>query len=437
MKKLIDYINNNVLIKVASLNSASVLIRIISGFLTSKAIAIFIGAEGLALIGNFRNFLSAIHSFAVLGLYNGVVKYVSELKTNTLELSKAISTVYYLGFIATSIVAFFCYYNAEFLNGLVFDSYDYSYIFRVIALALPFYSLNILCFSIINGFSKYKILLVINIIGQVLGLLVTLILIYQNKIDGALLSVVITPSLMFLITFVAIINRRNFLSLISVDNFSLKYLKKLSSFSVMALITAIILPFVAIAIRNYIIDNIGMKEAGLWEAMNRISNYYLMFVNSLLALYILPRFAEIDNKKEFRKEVFDFYKTIMPVFGMGLLVIFLLKQFIISIVFTEEFQPMQELFGWYLLGDFVKVLSVVIAYQFLAKRMFWHYIITEVFSVLVIYLTSIYFIDIYGVKGATIAHFVSYVMYFAVVLLIFNSSLFGVLPEENNTQEDA
>ena len=438
MKRILEYINKNILFKVASLNSATVVVRIISGFLTSKAIAIFIGPEGMALIGNLRNFLSSVHSFATLGLYNGIVKYVSEFKDNTIELSKTISTVYYFGFLSTTIVSVFCYFNAEYLNDLVFEAYNYTYIFKYIALALPFYSLNIFSFSIMNGFSKYKILLLINIIGQVLGLLITLILIWTNNIDGALVSIVITPSLIFLITLVGIINRRNLMSLIKIDKVNIDTIKKLSAFSIMALVTAIILPLVTIIIRNYIIDNIGMKEAGYWESMNRISNYYLMFVNSLLALYILPRFAEIDNVKEFRKEVFDFYKTIMPVFGLGLLVIYLLRPFIITIVFSNEFKPMEELFGWYLLGDFVKVLSIVIAYQFLAKRMFWHYIITEIFSVSIIYFTSIYFIDIYGVKGATIAHFVSYVMYFIVILLIFGTSLFGVIPdkiEDENKEE--
>ncbi|MCB0439626.1 MAG: O-antigen translocase, partial [Mangrovimonas sp.] len=64
MKRFLDYINNNVLLKVASLNSVSVLLRIIAGFLTSKAIAIFVGAEGMALIGNMRNFLSSMQSIS-------------------------------------------------------------------------------------------------------------------------------------------------------------------------------------------------------------------------------------------------------------------------------------------------------------------------------------------------------------------------------------
>jgi PST family polysaccharide transporter len=34
------------------------------------------------------------------------------------------------------------------------------------------------------------------------------------------------------------------------------------------------------------------------------------------------------------------------------------------------------------------------------------------------------------VKGAVIAHFVSYVMYYCIILLIFGSSLFGVDAEK-------
>ena len=145
-----------------------------------------------------------------------------------------------------------------------------------------------------------------------------------------------------------------------------------------------------------------------------------------MALYILPRFSEINDAKEFRKEVFGFYKTVMPKFLVGLIVIYLLKPLIVVGVFSDEFKPVEDLFLWQLMGDFLKVLSMVIAYQFLAKKMFWHYIVTEAFLVIILYITSIYFIDLYGVKGAVIGHFVSYLMYYALILLIFGTSLFKV-----------
>ena len=436
MKKLIDYINTKVLVKVAPLQSASVLTNVIAGILVSKAIAVFIGPVGLALVGNLRNFVSSFQTIAILGFYNGVVKYVSEFKDNALELSKTLSTVFYIGFVSTILVSFFCYFNADLINDIIFPSYsDYAYIIKVFAMVLPFYALNMFSFSIMNGFSKYKILIIINIIGQILGVSIALLLIYQEKIDGALISVVIAEAIIFLITLVGIINRRSLVSYIRVANVSLGFFKKMSPYSLMALFSAVILPLVAIAIRSHIIENVGYKDAGFWEAMTRISKYYLMFVSSLMALYILPRFSEIEDKKEFKKEVFGFYKTVMPILAIGLFIIYLLKPYVVSIIFTEEFSPVEDLFLWQLLGDFIKVLSMVIAYQFLAKKMFWHYILTEAFLVVILYITSIYFIDLYnGAKGAVVAHLVSYSMYFGVILLIFGSSLFGVV--QNNTEQN-
>ncbi len=432
MKKLIDYINKNVLVKVASLQITSVLTRIIAGILTSKAIAIFIGAEGLALIGNLQNFVSSMQTVSILGFYNGMVKYVAAFKDNAVRLSQALSTVFYFGFIATILVSLFCYFNADGINNLIFPSYNsYAFVIKIFAIVLPFYALNMFSFSIMNGFSNYKMLIVINIIGQILVVSITLLLIYQNRIEGALISVAIAESLICLITLVGIINRRSLVPLIKVNQISFSFLKKMSSYSIMALFSAVILPLVLLAIRSYIIDNIGYKDAGFWEAMTRISKYYLMFVSSLMALYILPRFSEIDNIGEFRKEVFSFYKTVIPIFGIGLILIYFLRVFIVKVIFSDEFQPVEDLFLWQLLGDFVKVLSMVIAYQFLAKKMFWHYIITEAFLVIMLYITSTYLIKLYGVKGAVIGHFVSYLMYYAVVLLIFGSSLFGVDTEKN------
>ncbi|WP_223549461.1 O-antigen translocase [Aestuariivivens sp. NBU2969] len=427
MKRLLAYINSKVLVKIASLKMVSVFVKMLSGILTSKAIALFIGAEGLALIGNLRNFTSSIQSVSTVGVYNGAVKYIADFREDVVRLGKTISTVFYLGFVVTILLSFLCYFFAESINDLIFPDYNnYAYVIKIFAIVLPFYALNMFSFSIMNGFAKYKNLIVINIIGQTLGLSVALILIYQKRIDGALISVAIAEALIFLITLVGIINRKSLSNLIQVKEISFWVIKKLSPYSMMALFSAIILPLVLIAIRSYIIEYVSYKDAGFWEAMTRISKYYLMFVTALMAFYILPRFAEIDTVKEFRKEVFNFYKAVVPMFALGLILIYLLRSVIVTVVFSEEFEPVEELFLWQLLGDFVKVLSTVIAYQFLAKKMFWHYIVTEAFLVIILYVTSIYFIKLFGVEGAVIGHLVSYTMYFGLILLIFGSSLFGV-----------
>lgn len=423
MKELLDYINSKVLVKIASLQVFAVLTRIIAGLLTTKAIAVFIGAEGLALIGNLRNFVQASQTVASGGLYKGVVKFVGKFKESISELSKVISTVFYTGFVTTVLVCFFCYLKADWINEVVFPNYnDYAYVIKIFAIALPFYILNMFSFSIMNGFSKYKILIVINIIGQLLSVSIALILIYQNKIDGALISVVISESLIFLITLVGIINRRSLVPLIKASMFSYTYFKQMGLFALMAIFTGVLLPLVSLAIRTYIIENVGYKDAGFWEAMTRISKYYLMFISTIITLYLLPRFSKIKDNTLFKKEVLRFYKRMIPFLSVGLLLIYLLRKYVVLLILTEEFQPIETLFLWQLLGDFIKILSIVVAYQFLAKKMFWHYVLTEAFLILTLYSTSIYFVNLFdGIQGAVIAHFVSYLMYFGIVLLIFFS----------------
>lgn len=399
----------------------------VSGFLTSKAIAIFVGTEGMALVGNLRDFLSSAQSFSTFGFSNGIVKYVSEFKNKTLELSKTISTAFYIGITATILVSIYCYFDAQQLNDLLFTpEKEYVYVIKILAIALPLYSLNALLLAVINGMSQFKKLLYINIFAQLLGMFITLFLIWQHQLKGALIAVASVESLIFFVTLIGAYNQKHIFKLIHWKGIEFGTFKKLGTYSIMALFSALVLPLVTVAIRNYIIDTQSLRDAGLWEAMNRISRYYLMFVSTLLSLYLLPRFSEINTKSEFRKEVFSFYKTVMPIFGIGLIVIYFLRSLIIKIVLTSEFAEVESLFFWQLLGDFVKVLSLVIAYQFLAKKMIVHYLLVEAFFAIFIYISSIYFIDLIGLKGVVIAHFVTYVVHFIVLLIIFNKSLFRV-----------
>lgn len=425
MKTFYSNIKNNALIKLASFNSISVSIRIIAGFITSKVIAIYIGAEGLALIGNLRNFVNSLHSVSLLGTQNGLVKYVAEYKKRPKGLTEAFSTISVLVLIATSLISVFLFLFSTYISFKLLGSEHYSYIIKLFALVLPFQSLNKILMSLINGFSQFKTIVKINIASQILGALITLALILVSRIKGALIAIVIVESTLVVFTLTIAIRHHVFSLLFNKRSISVEFIKKIAVYSGMALFSAIMLPFVTVLIRNYIIDNIGVKEAGFWEAMNRVSGYYLMFMNSLIGIYILPKLSSTNSSKVFKEEVFAFYKNLIPIFGLGLILIYFLRYFIINLVFTKEFEPVEQLFFWQLLGDFVRILSVVIAGQFIAKRMFKAYIISEAIYVFALYLFSIVFINKFGVKGANIAYLIAYLIYFLIVLMVFRRPLFA------------
>ena len=73
---------------------------------------------------------------------------------------------------------------------------------------------------------------------------------------------------------------------------------------------------------------------------------------------------------------------------------------------------------------------MIISYQFLAKKMVWHYVITEIVSIAILVIASLYCIDRYGMEGATMGHLISYVVYLLMMLVIFYKPLFGSVSKE-------
>lgn len=414
------------LFKVTSLNSISVLLKIGIGLITSKIIAVFVGPNGMALVGNLRNFLSSIETVATLGFQNGTVKYIAENKADNEALKKIISTVFITLVFTALAISLLLFFGADYWNTRLFgSSFQYKAIFKVLALALPWYIVNVLLVSIINGLGQFKRVIYIAIFGNLIGLLLSVVLISQFRTFGALLSVVLTPSLLFFVSFYYINKEYAFLKNITYRSFDSGVIRLMSSYTLMTLVSGFAGPLVYLAIRNNVIETIGIKEAGYWEAISRISSYYLMFIGTLLSVYFLPKLVEAQNNTETKKVFWSYYKTIMPLFGLGLLLVYGLKDFLITLLFTADFKPVSELFFWQLAGDFFKGASLILGMQFFAKKLTRDFIITEITSLLILYVASIYCINAFGVKGVVIGHTITYFVYLCVLGVYFRKALFA------------
>jgi len=411
------------LIKVASFNSLSVFVRLITGFILSKSIAFFLMPQGMALTGNLRSFLSSIQGVSISGLQNGVIKYTSEFKNDEAKLKKIISTSFFIVAFFTVLVSTILFSFSSYISDLIFSNHNYAYAFKVLAFVLPLFTLNAFLLAIINGLGKYKKIIIINTIGYALNAIIVVLLLWKYKLEGAILAMVIMPSVLLIITLFWIKEVKSILGNIAIKSFSKTYFNGLGSFVIMALFSALTIPMVHIFIKNYIIDTIGFVEAGYWEAMIKISQYYLMFIMSLFSLYLLPKLSHNQTDEGFVSIAKQFYKTILPIVVIGFFSIYFLRYWIVRITLTKEFLPIQDLFFWQLIGDFFKIVAFVLAYQMQAKKMFYTYLLGEFLYVLVVYMASIYCIDKFNLEGVVIGHAISYMFYFMLMLFIFRKPL--------------
>lgn len=422
--RAVKKIVNSTLFKITSLNSFSVGLKIGIGLITSKILAIFVGPGGMALVGNLRNFLTSLESISILGFQNGIVKYIAENQKNEEELKKTIATVFISLICVALILSGVLYFFASFWNDKILEhNADNTLVFKVLALALPWYTVSVFLLSVLNGLSKFTKVIWVNITGNLIGLAVSLVMILKFQTLGALLAIVITPSLLFFITFYFVQKEIQFLKIIRLQSYDFTIIKNLLPYSLMALVSSVLGPIVLLAVRNNLIEKLGLDQAGFWETMTRISSYYLLFVSTILTVYFLPKLSKAQGNDQTKSIFWQFYKTILPVFCFGLLVIYFSRYYIIQLMFTKEFLPVTSLFFWQLIGDVFKVAALILGYQFFAKKLTKAFIISELFSLITLYFLSLFFVNYYGIEGMVMAQALDNFIYFVVLAVYFRKSL--------------
>ncbi|MFC4749414.1 O-antigen translocase [Flavobacterium branchiicola] len=421
----IKKITGTTLFKITSLNSFNVVLKISTGLITSKFLAIFVGPAGMALVGNLRNFLTSLETILTLGFQNGIVKYVAENQKNSDELQKIMATVFIsLVFIAL-ISGCVLYFFASFWNDTIFRSYsDYSLVFKVLAFTLPWYAVSIFLLALLNGLSKFKKVILVNIIGNIAGLLISLLMIFKFKILGALLAICILPCLLFFSTFYFVNKEIKLSEVICFRLYDFKVIKNLLPYSLMALFSSVFGPIVFLAIRNNVIEKLGINQAGFWETMTRISSNYMLFVTTILMVYFLPKLSKAQNTNDTKIVFWQYYKFILPVFCLCIIVVYLGRSVIVQLLFTKEFLPVTTLFFWQLVGDVFKVASLILGYQFFAKKLTLAFIVSETLSLTVLYFLSLLCIDYCGIEGVIMAQAFDNFLYFIGLCVYFRKSLF-------------
>ena len=412
-------LRQNNLIKVLSLNSISVAVSLVLGLLSSKIVSAFLGTSGMALLGSFRNFTTMMKSIATLGINNSIIKLFIENKDDKKEISIIYSTFFWLFLSISIVLGVFILLFSSTISQLLFYSNSYKVSIQFFALLLPLIVINTFWLAVYNGLEQFKKIVLIQIISNIFVFLITAILIWKKNISGGLFAIAISEFLMIFITFLFVRKDKEFFKFEIQKIISKKHIQVIKKFSVMAFLSAIIVPLNSLLIRNNIVQHYSLQEAGIWDAVNRLSGFYMIFFSSGLSLYYVPKLTSLQTDSEFKEEVKNYFKIFVPLFFFMICSLFFLKDLIISIAFTKEFIGIKKILIWQLLGDFFRIMTLAFGFQIVVKTMMKQYFIGEIAFNLSYYLLSIHLIKYYSAEGALQAYFYSNVLVFILVLFMF------------------
>lgn len=413
-----NFFNRHILLKVLSLNALGVLVQFVLGIFSVRIVSEFLGANGMALTGNFRSFTSLFKSISVLGLKEGLIKLFIQHSDNEEEKNRIVTTFMGFFFVLSILLALIIFILAKPFSAYLFQTANYSLYLNYFALLLPFFVLQTVMITLCNAEHAFKKIVSIQIITNGVLFLSSFYFIYQQKLEGAFFAIAVADFISFV---VALFFFRN---TISFGFFwHLKYLKTISKFILMALISAVVIPVTAILIRNYIIEHSDLFHAGIWEATTRISSFYMMFFSAGLSLYYLPKLSALQTQAEFKKELSYYFKTLVPIFLGVLFLVFLLKDLIIAYALTDEFKPVGALLFWQLLGDLFRIMTLAFGFQILVKTMITQYVIVELFFNGCYLLLSYLWFDTHQIEGVLQAYAAANAVTFLIVLFMFRKTI--------------
>lgn len=412
-------------LKTTTLWSAlSTIIRMLAGIISVKFVAYIVGPSGVALIGQLQSFISITNSGANMGMGQGTIKYLSENRKDKIKHQKILSSSFFVTVFCSIIIStvILVFYNT--IGNYLFKTNDFDFIIIILALSLSFYAVQQILTQALNGYQEIKKLIAAKIVTSIIGLIFTLLLVYIAGVEGALLALVITQIIGFIVLIYFSLKSSWFKKEMFFSGYDKETLKRLFKYSLMTFVSVILLNVRQIYLRDYVIENLSANAAGHWQAIWKISEIYLTVITFSLSIYYLPKLSSVNDKQTLKKEIFKGYKLILPVVFVLSILMYLFRDLIILILFSKEFNPVRDLFLYQLIGDVLKIASWLLSFMMIAKAMTKEFLITEVVSISLFLILSLCFFNNYGVLGLTYAYAINYAIYLIMMIVLFRKLLF-------------
>lgn len=403
----------------------STFIKMITSFVSMKVVAVFIGPAGIAMLGQLTNFSTIAMNFASAGINNGVTKYVAEFK-NDKEITRSfLSTAFRLTLYCAITLGVLMIILAGYLSRLIMLSNEYRYVFLCFGFTVVFYAINNLLISVVNGFKQFRLFAYINIANSIIGLVFSVVFVLVWGLKGALISTVTFQSIVLVVTLFLLRKQYWFCWTNFKGKIKKEVLYKYIKYTLASIIFIALTPSVQLFLRRYVISEISEVEAGIWEGMNRISAMYMMIINTSLSVYYIPRLSELKTPQELRTEIVKAYKFIIPFTLILFSGIYLFRKFVVYLLFTPVFYPMESLFAWQLSLDFVNTCSFILSYMVIAKALIFEYTITSIiFSSLYVVLAYWLLTLQHNVVGIIQGNIITQVFYFFIFVFLFRKIIF-------------
>lgn len=400
------------IMKATSLFGGVQVFNIIIAILRSKIIAILLGPAGLGIVGLLNSTTGFVSLLTNFGLGTSAIRDIAAANESGDEhrISKIVTVFRRLVWITGLLGAVITFVSSSWLSQLTFGNKDYTVAFMWLSCSLLFSQLTSGQKVLLQGMRKLKYLAKANMLGSLIGLLISAPLYYYYRVDGIVPAIVLTAIFLLGITWY-------FGKKIKIERTAVTAKetifegKGMLKMGFMLSLSGLISTGASYIVRIFISNTGGVEDVGLYSAGFAIIGTYVGMVFTAMGTDYYPRLSGVskDNKKA--NLLINQQAEIAVLILAPILTVFLIFiNWAVIILYSTKFTPVNGLIQWAALGMYFKAVSWAIGFIFLAKGasklFFWSELVASSYMLLFNILGYKYF----GLTGMGFSFLISYIL---------------------------
>jgi PST family polysaccharide transporter len=394
-----------------ALSAATTGIRVVCGLLINKLVAVLLGPAGIAVIGQTQNFLTVMSQALTIGMPNALVNRLAVAPPDGERRALFKLLILLVTATVTAAVIGIFLLRQWLPDFFLIPNTSPLLLAALLASCLPFLALYSTLTAVLNGDRRTRAYFAALSLTPLTMLPLTALAVSMLGPLGVLVgfcaSYAITAAVCLRFG-VLRVSWRTILQSAIPDSTQLRTIRNLCLMSVVA---AIVAPVCAIVIRSMLAFHVDAESAGLWDGIQRISDAYLMPLMVPMAAYFLPAFSRTTESAALSREMWRGLLMIAVALPLLAGTVFLLRDWLVALLFTERFAPISSLIHLQLFADFFRMIGWLFGYFLLAREATRIFVSAELGAGFVQVVSASILIPERGISGAIIAYWMGYVLY--------------------------
>lgn len=405
------------ILKASALIGASSVVVIAIGVIRTKAVAILLGPTGIGLMGVLNSILDLAAGVAGLGLGSSGVRQIAESAADDdrERIARTAGVLVRLSLIAGIAGAIILAAVSNPVARLSFGGSEHWVAIAILGVALLLRVVAAGLGALLQGMRRLRDMALANIVGALLGSIATVGILFAWGQEGIAPSIVAVAACSLLVSWWFVrragvqrvhVSRRDFVG----EGAAMLKL------GVAFLVSGLVMMGVNYLVRILIIQLDGLHGAGLYQAAWGIAGMYVGLILQAMGADFYPRLVGAIGKHDEANRIVNEQAHVSLLLGApGVVLTILAAPPILALFYTREFSEATELLRWLCLGIGTRIVTYPLGYIIVAKNHKAFFIGAEVlWAVANLGLTWLCMTH-FGLNGAGIAFFASYLVHWAIV----------------------